>query len=128
MDVKTSLPIKLLPYLISSTLIVGCLAVAKLIMNWLQGSFPAPLLGMLILLTLLLTKTVKEQHIAPSAKPLLNFMPLFFIPAGVGFIEHLELIKQQWQFLTATLILVPLTSLLLIAFVIGLFKGRAEHG
>ncbi|CAM3919670.1 MULTISPECIES: CidA/LrgA family protein [Pseudoalteromonas] len=128
MDVKTSLPIKLLPYLISSTLIVGCLAVAKLIMNWLQGSFPAPLLGMLILLTLLLTKTVKEHHIAPSAKPLLNFMPLFFIPAGVGFIEHLELIKQQWQFLTATLILVPLTSLLLIAFVIGLFKGRAEHG
>lgn len=128
MDPLTPVLKKILPYLLSSCLILGCLAVAKTIMHWLQGSFPAPLLGMLILLTLLLTGLVKEHHLTPCAKPLLNFMPLFFIPAGVGFIEHLAIITQQWQFLTATVILVPLSSMLLIAFMICLFKGRTERG
>ena len=118
---------KIFPYLLSSCLILGCLAIAKIIMHWLQGSFPAPLLAMLMLLTLLLTNVVKEHHLTPCAKPLLNVMPLFFIPAGVGFIEHLEIIALQWQFLSAVFILVPLTSLLLIATVISVFKGRIEH-
>jgi len=127
MDTLTAVLKKMFPYLLSSSLILGCLAVAKIIMHWLQGSFPAPLLAMLIVLILLLTKVVKEHHLAPCAKPLLNFMPLFFIPAGVGFIEHLGIIAQQWQFLTAVIILVPLTSLLLIATFICVFKGRVEH-
>ena len=72
--------------LLSIAIILGCLAVAKVIMQFTQGSFPAPLLGMLLLLGLLLTGLIKEHHVTPSASPLLNYMPLFFIPAGVGFI------------------------------------------
>ena len=116
-----------LRYLISSALIIGSLAAAKTIMHLIGGGFPAPLLGMLILLSLLLCGLVKEQQLLPCASPLLNFMPLFFIPAGVGFIEHLGLIRQHWQFLTATLIFVPLSSLILISYVITLFKGRDHN-
>lgn len=113
--------------LLSITIILGCLATAKVIMQFTQGSFPAPLLGMLLLLGLLLTGLIKEHHVTPSASPLLNYMPLFFIPAGVGFIEHLNLISLHWQFIVACLILVPLTSLLLISHLIAVFKGRAQH-
>ena len=89
-----NLSVKLISkYLLSCIIILSCLAIAKFIMHFIGGSFPAPLLGMLILLSLLLTGIIKESHVTPCASPLLNFMPLFFIPAGVGFIEHLGLIQ-----------------------------------
>ncbi|MDN3376865.1 MULTISPECIES: CidA/LrgA family protein [unclassified Pseudoalteromonas] len=112
---------------VSCGIILGCLLIAKLTMHFIGGSFPAPILGMLLLVTLLLSGIIKEAQVIPFASPLLNFMPLFFIPAGVGFIEHLGLIQQYWQFITATLILIPLTSLLLISHIIGYYKGRAQH-
>lgn len=112
---------------VSCGIILGCLLIAKLAMHFIGGSFPAPILGMLLLVTLLLSGIIKEPQVTPFASPLLNFMPLFFIPAGVGFIEHLGLIQQYWQFITATLILIPLTSLLLISHIIGYYKGRAQH-
>ncbi|MBB1384453.1 MULTISPECIES: CidA/LrgA family protein [Pseudoalteromonas] len=114
-------------FLLSSAIILLCLAVAKLIMHIMGGSFPAPLLAMVILLVLLLSGLVKEQHIKPCATPILNIMPIFFIPAGVGFIEHLGLIKSQWPFLVSIIIFIPLSSLLLISSVIAYFKGRENN-
>ncbi|AQQ00463.1 CidA/LrgA family protein [Pseudoalteromonas aliena] len=114
-------------FLLSSAIILLCLAVAKLIMHIMGGSFPAPLLAMVILLVLLLSGLVKEQHIKPCATPILNIMPIFFIPAGVGFIEHLGLIKSQWPFLVSIVIFIPLSSLLLISSVIAYFKGRENN-
>ena len=114
-------------FLLSSAIILLCLAVAKLIMHIMGGSFPAPLLAMVILLVLLLSGLVKEQHIKPCATPILNIMPIFFIPAGVGFIEHLGLIKSQWPFLVSIITFIPLSSLLLISSVIAYFKGRENN-
>lgn len=82
---------------------------------------------MVILLILLLIGAVKEHQLKPCATPILNIMPIFFIPAGVGFIEHLGLIKSHWPFLTAVILLVPLSSLVLVASLVGYFKGRANN-
>ncbi|MCF7498470.1 CidA/LrgA family protein [Pseudoalteromonas sp. L1] len=111
-------------YLISSAIILACLAVAKYLTALFESSFPAPLLGMVLLLVLLLTGIVKEHHLKPTASPLLNYMPLFFIPAGVGIIEHLGLIAEHWPLLLTIFIVVPLTSVVLIGSVIAYFKGR----
>ena len=117
----------LMKFLLSSVIILLCLACAKLIMYFLGGSFPPPLLAMIILLTLLLSGVVKEHHIKPCASPMLNIMPVFFIPAGIGFIEHLVLIKSYWPFLVTVMVLVPASSLLLISLLIGHFKGRENN-
>ncbi|WP_368485001.1 CidA/LrgA family protein [Pseudoalteromonas sp. SD03] len=114
-------------YLLSSAIILLCLATSKFIMHLLDASFPAPLPAMVLLLTLLLLGIVKEHQLAPCASPILNVMPIFFIPAGVGFIEHLGLIKSHWPFLTAVILLVPLSSLILVASLVGYFKGRANN-
>jgi holin-like protein len=114
-------------YLLSSAIILFCLGAAKLALYLVSAHFPAPLLGMVILLALLLSGTVKEQHIKPCASPALNIMPIFFIPAGVGFIEHLELITFYWPFLLAVVLLVPLTTLILLSQIVGYFKGRENN-
>ncbi len=117
----------LMKYLLSSAIILLCLAAAKFIMHSIGGSFPAPLLAMVILLLLLLTGIVKEHQLKPCASPILNIMPIFFIPAGVGFIEHLGLIKSHWPFLVAIVLLVPISTLLLVSSVIAYFKGRVNN-
>lgn len=114
-------------YLLSSAIILLCLALAKLIMHIIGGSFPAPLLAMVILLILLLSGIVKEHQVKPCASPILNIMPIFFIPAGVGFIEHLGLIKLYWSFLIFVIILVPTSTLLLVSTVMAYFKGRENN-
>ncbi|MGO2011685.1 MAG: CidA/LrgA family protein [Pseudoalteromonas sp.] len=114
----------MLKYILSSIIILSCLALAKIIMHFIGGNFPAPILAMLFLLALLLIGIIKEHQVAPCASPLLNFMPLFFIPAGVGFIEHLDIINAHWSFLISVVILVPLTSVLLVASIISRFKGK----
>ena len=97
-------------YLLSSAIILLCLVCAKFFVYSINTHFPAPLLAMLFLLVLLLSGLVKEHHIKPSASPILNIMPIFFIPAGVGFIEHLELIRSHWVFLVCVVILVPMAT------------------
>lgn len=114
-------------YLLSSAIILLCLATSKFIMHLLDASFPAPLLAMVLLLTLLLLGIVKEHQLAPCASPILNVMPIFFIPAGVGFIEHLGLIKTHWPFLTTVMIIVPFSSLILVASIVGHFKGTENN-
>ncbi|WP_404343049.1 CidA/LrgA family protein [Pseudoalteromonas mariniglutinosa] len=111
-------------YLYSSAIILLCLGLAKFLSNLIDSPFPTPLLAMLILLLLLLSGVVKEHQLKPCASPLLNFMPIFFIPAGVGIIEHLTLIGHYWPLLICVLIFVPLTSVLLIASIIAYFRGR----
>ena len=114
-------------YLLGSAIILLCLLCAKLLVYFLNTHFPAPLLAMLFLLVLLLTGLVKEHHIKPTASPILNIMPIFFIPAGVGFIEHLELIRSHWVFLVSVVIFVPMTTLLLLSNVIAFFKGKENN-
>jgi holin-like protein len=96
-------------------------------MHFIDSSFPAPLLAMGLLLALLLSGIVKECHVKPCASPILNIMPIFFIPAGVGFIEHLALIESHWAFLLSVILIVPISSLLLISGVIAYFKGRENN-
>ncbi|TMS94545.1 CidA/LrgA family protein [Pseudoalteromonas sp. S201] len=114
-------------YFLSSAIILLCLGAGKLIMHFIDVSFPAPLLAMVILLVLLLSGIVKEQQLTPCASPILNVMPIFFIPAGVGFIEHLGLIKTHWPFLTTVMIIVPFSSLILVASIVGHFKGTENN-
>jgi holin-like protein len=114
-------------YLFSSAIILLCLAAAKGIMYLLDGSFPAPLLAMVILLVLLLAGVVKEQQLTPCASPILNIMPIFFIPAGVGVIEHLALINAFAPFLVSVVLLVPISTLLLVCSLVAYFKGRENN-
>lgn len=77
----------------------------SLIGQWLSTTFnlplPGNLIGMFLLLILLFTGLVKEEHISEGGDLLLKYMSLFFIPAGVGILAYLDLIGGVWlQWLT----------------------------
>ena len=67
--------------------------------------FPSAISAMLLLLIALFSGILKIDHIKEKSDFLLSNMAFFFIPAGVGVIEHFELIASVWwQFLLIALL------------------------
>ena len=61
-------------------------------------SLPVPgnVLGMILLALALLCGLVKLELVKPCADLLLKHLGFFFVPAGVGLIQHLGLIADEW--------------------------------
>lgn len=94
---------------------IAFICALSLIGQWLSTTFhlplPGNLVGMFLLLALLFSGIVKEPQIQQGTDLLLKYMALFFIPAGVGLLAHLDLIQNQW---------LPWLSIILISTVLVL--------
>ncbi|TMP37932.1 CidA/LrgA family protein [Pseudoalteromonas rubra] len=102
-----------LRFIASLSILIGCLWAARLLTAALALSLPAPLLGMLLLFGLLQSGILDSKYLLPSCGPILKYMALFFIPAGVGLITYLEVFNHNAWLLVSVLILVPVLGLLL---------------
>ncbi|QPB83923.1 CidA/LrgA family protein [Pseudoalteromonas rubra] len=102
-----------LRFIASLAILIGCLWAARLITATFALSLPAPLLGLLLLFGLLQGGLLRSEYLLPSCNPILKYMALFFIPAGVGLINYLAIFSQYAWLLISVLILVPTLGLLL---------------
>lgn len=72
-------------------------------------TLPASVISLILLLILLLSGAVKEQTIQGTSHFLIDNMGLFFIPAIVGTLEYLDVLKLQIvPFLVISLVSTPL--------------------
>ena len=86
-------------------------------------SIPGPVIGLvLLLITLLLIQ--KRERAVPikedlynSAEILLNYLPLLFIPVGVGVVMHLSLLEDNLASVVLVIILGTLLTLALTGYV-----------
>lgn len=86
-------------------IIFGILFASHIIQSITDIPVPSTVLGMFILLALLLMGIVKVEMIEDMANFFLKHMTLFFIPAGVGIMTQLNIIKKEWLgFLTIVLV------------------------
>ncbi len=58
--------------------------------------FPASVIGLVILLACLLTGILKVSHVQEKSDFLLSNMAFFFVPAGVGLMNYLDILKSSW--------------------------------
>ena len=68
-------------------------------------SFPASVIGMLLLFICLLTGVLKIEHIQEKADFLLENMAFFFVPAGVSIINYFDVLKSAWLQLVAVCVI-----------------------
>ena len=96
-------------------------------------TFPASVMGMVILLVLLLTKVLKPAQLKESSDFLLGNMLLFFIPTCVSVITYADvLFRNFWSIVLISVLTTPL-----VFFVTGQVvqltlkrirkKGEKEH-
>lgn len=82
--------------IIQCGILLGFLAVGELIV-WLTAiPVPSSILGMLLLTAALRLGVLKLKHVDTVAGWLVANLGFFFIPAGVGVMEHFGLIGSQW--------------------------------
>lgn len=62
---------------------------------FLPFSFPASIIGLILLFLCLLTGLLKIEHIQEKSDFLLNNMAFFFIPAGVSIVNYLDILKSS---------------------------------
>ena len=97
--------------------------IGELFQKFFGLSIPGPVIGLvLLLLTLLLIQ--KRQKVVPikedlfnSAEILLNYLPLLFIPVGVGVVMHLSLLEDNLASVIFVIILGTLSTLALTGYI-----------
>lgn len=68
--------------------------ISQLVEAWLPFSFPASVIGMILLFLCLLTGFLKIEHIQEKSDFLLENMAFFFIPAGVSIINYFDVLRS----------------------------------
>ncbi|OOM13485.1 CidA/LrgA family protein [Clostridium saccharobutylicum] len=77
-------------------IILGIYLLGELLSSALHLPIPGNILGMIILFILLCTKIIKVDDISNVTSFLLDHLSFFFIPAGVGLMTSMEIIKSTW--------------------------------
>ena len=84
-----------------------------------EFSIPGPVIGLIFLLSvLLIIKKINkkyeafETNLVISAENLLSYLPLLFIPVGVGVVMHLSLLEEN---LVSVLLVIVFGTLLTLA-------------
>lgn len=55
-----------------------------------------PIIGMVLLLALLRARRGISDELKRAGESMLRYLPLFFVPAGVGIVQHLSLLREVW--------------------------------
>ena len=92
---------------------IALIFVLCLIGEWIAAllpvAFPASVISMVILILLLMTGVIKQRQIQTVSNFLVVNMGLFFVPALVGTLEYVDVLKVQlFPFLVVTLITTPI--------------------
>ena len=86
------------------TLILVCQLIGELIVGMLGIAIPGPVVGMLVLFSLLIMRGKIPEGLGKTADGLLRAMSLLFVPAGAGVMMHFKLLGEALLPLSAALI------------------------
>ncbi len=109
-------------------IVFGICWVSVWIERALPFSFPASVIGMLLLLGLLALRVVKMEHIREKSDFLLANIPFFFIPVTVGIMNYVDVIQRNLLALAAVCGVSLLTTFAATVWSVRLVKRLMEGG
>lgn len=109
--------------LASLTLLLVCQLIGEAGAKLLALPVPGPVLGMVLLLVILLARGGPGEKLQATAAGLLEHLSLLFVPAGVGVMMHLSLVRAEWPAIAAALIGSTILTLVVTAWLMA-WLGR----
>lgn len=100
------------------TVILVCQLVGELVVVGTGMPLPGPVVGMALLFVGLLIRGGIPEELGRVGGSLLGNLSLLFVPAGVGVMTHLSLLKDDWlpisvSLVVSTLLTIAVTGLLM---------------
>jgi putative effector of murein hydrolase LrgA (UPF0299 family) len=84
-------------------LLLVCQVIGEVIARATNLPVPGPVLGMVLLLAGLLALRRVPEALERTSRGLLDNLSLLFVPAGVGIVRHLDILRAQWLPLAAAI-------------------------
>ncbi|WP_107852191.1 CidA/LrgA family protein [Oceanimonas marisflavi] len=100
--------------------ILACLLAGKAIAALLPFAFPASIIGLLLLFTLLSTQIIGLDWIHDGGQLILRHMALLFIPVAAGLLGYADVLSAGLGFI----LVAAITGLVLILLVVGRLYQR----
>jgi holin-like protein len=102
-------------------ILIGCQLIGEVLRRALHLPLPGPVIGMFLLALVLLvrgdnTVAVESSQLGRTANALIANMGLLFVPAGVGVIAELGVLRQNWFPILAGLLVSTVLSLVVTGF------------
>ncbi|MGB0672146.1 MAG: CidA/LrgA family protein [Rhodospirillales bacterium] len=109
-------------------LLLGCQLAGEVLVVALNLPVPGPVAGMVFLFVGLVIRGHLGDDLSRTANGLLGHLSLLFVPAGVGVVTHIDLVREQWLPLSAALVVstvltVAVTGLVMRALSPGVTEG-----
>ena len=115
-----------LPMILNFFIIVLCQIGGNAVVRYLDVPIPGPVVGLLLLFSLLLVRGGTPAGMDRVTTPLLRHMSLLFIPAGTGVLMHLDLISDEWLPIVAVIAVTTPLTLLVTAATLRLCLATAD--
>lgn len=111
------------------TLLLVYQLVGEVIARGLGLSLPGPVIGMALLFLTLVIRGGLPDDLKTTAEGLLKHLSLLFVPAGVGVMMHLHLLRDEWQAVSLALVLSTVATIAVTALaMVGLCKLTGDSG
>lgn len=78
------------------TLLLVCQLIGEVAVRALAVAIPGPVLGMLLMFTVLCGVRRVPEQVGSTADNLLGHLSILFVPAGVGVMSHQRLLGDEW--------------------------------
>ncbi len=109
------------------TILLLCQWLGELAVTVSGLAVPGPVVGMLLLLIGLLMLGQEPSELGAVADGLLQHLSLLFVPAGVGVMQHLGIIRLQWAPLLGVVILGTIITMLATGWVMQWLQTDSDE-
>lgn len=114
-------------YVLPLGVILGASFVGELLSVLLPLPIPSSVYGLCLLLVLLCTGVVKADFIRPTANFLIEMMPVMFVPATVGLMQHWGVLKGALIPFLLAVTLITFIVMLLTALIVQKLEGGGRE-
>lgn len=87
---------------------------------------PGSVIGMVLLFLCLCARIIKLEMISEIAGFLINHLAFFFIPAGVGLLAYMNVLKNSWVPIVGISFITTVIVLIVTGYTVQLLKRRAQ--
>lgn len=114
-----------------AALLLLCQLIGEVFVVWSGLPVPGPVVGMLLLFTGLTLCGRVPEGLGRVTDGLLSHLSLLFVPAGVGVMLHIAMLRDEWLAISVALVLstvltIATTGLLMMVLVRWLDRRRRE--